>query len=462
MGSTTTTLPLNETMGRSDEATLWLVWAGLGVARPVELGGSRKLLGRSEEADVRLEFPGVSRSHAEITPKGRLHEVRDLGSTNGTFLNGARLVQTSALSPGDVLRLGEAVGVVVACAEEFAPPRTEEVLPGLVLGPGMANLRQVLGRVAAGTLPVVLEGPTGVGKEGLARLIHVESGRKGKLQAVNCGALPASLAEAELFGYRKGAFTGAEQAALGHVRAASGGTLFLDELYDLSPAVQAKLLRVLQEQQVVPLGETRPVEVDLRVVVASPVPLRELVASRRLREDLAARLGGLVVSVPRLSERRADIPALLTHFLDKYSGGRAPALDGRLLEHLLLEEWPGNVRQLELLTRRLLALHGRERVLRRSHLDEAEARVSQPPVLARKSAHRRATPAEANDDLLRLREAYAVHKNLSLAAREAGISRQRAYRLLGDKAPAELIEASDPDAPAAEELDLRNQVRTEG
>lgn len=437
MGTNATTLRLNDTDAEGGKTSLWLVWSGLGAARPLALASyphSPWVLGRGAEADVRLEFPGVSRVHAEIRRNGPLFEVRDLGSTNGTFLNQQRITQ-SALSAGDVLRLGDAVGVVFACLDELAPPRSEEVLPQLLFGPGMAELRQVLARVAVGTLPVMIEGPTGVGKEGVARLLHRESGRQGPLQAVNCGALPPALAEAELFGYRKGAFTGAEQAALGHVRAAHGGTLFLDELFDLAPSVQAKLLRVIQEQQVVPLGETRPVAVDLRLIAATPVPIRDLVSSGRLREDLAARLSGIVLRVPTLRERRVDIPILVAHFLSKYSGGRAPAVDGRLLEQLLLQDWPGNVRELELLARRLLTLHGGETVLRPSHLERQRAsNESVPP-----PSHKRAGAEQDAEDLRRLQAAFTQHGNLSRAAREAGISRQRAYRLLGERAPADLL-----------------------
>ncbi|MES1182301.1 MAG: sigma 54-interacting transcriptional regulator [Myxococcales bacterium] len=442
----TTTLRLSDTVGTVSASCLWLVWSGLGAAPPLRLGDGPQVLGRGSEGDGRLEFPGVSRVHAELFRQGPLHAVRDLGSTNGTFLNGQRLTSPSALSPGDVLRLGDAVAVAVARQLDQSPPGAEEVLPGLLFGPGMAALRDVIRRVARETLPVMLEGPTGAGKEGIARLLHVESGRPGVLQAVNCGALPPALAEAELFGYRKGAFTGAEQAALGHVRASSGGTLFLDELYDLAPSVQAKLLRVIQEQQVVPLGETRPIPVDLRLVAASPVPIRQLVDSGRLREDLAARLSGIVLSVPPLDERRADIPILFRHFLSRYSGGRAPGVDGRLLEHLLLRPWPGNVRELELLARRLLALNGTETVLRKSHVDaepQAPKAVSVP-------APKRALPEQGDDDLRRLRQALAGHGNLSRAAREAGISRQRAYRLLGDRSPAELL--AEPGLEAQTEL----------
>jgi DNA-binding NtrC family response regulator len=439
--SDNTTMRLTDTTSSAAPASLWIVWSGLGAAPPLRLLPRDKvLLGRGADEPGRLDFPGVSRQHAELFRQGPLFGVRDLASTNGTFLNGQR-IESAALSEGDVLRLGDAVGVAVRVRDEDGAPTTSEPIKGVLFGPGLSAVLEIVRRLATDSLPVVLEGATGVGKEGVARALHELSGRKGPLHAVNCGALPVALAEAELFGHKKGAFTGAEQPGLGHVRAAEGGTLFLDELYDLAPPLQTKLLRVLQEKQVIPLGETRPVPVDVRIVAASLVPLSELVASRRLREDLAARLAGVSIVIPPLSQRRADIPVLLAHFLRQHSGGRPPGVDGRLLEHLLLQPWPGNVRELELLARRLLALRGQEAVLRRSMLDEARPATLPPKPLAA----RRRSSEDAEPDLQRLRERFAEHGNLSRAAQEAGISRQRAYRLLQGRSAKDLAEEAAPD-----------------
>ncbi len=438
--SDTTTLRLDDTVSHERRSSLWLLWSGLGAAPPLLLSRSGVVLGRGADAPGCLDFPGVSRKHAELFRQGPLWGVRDLGSTNGTFLNGAR-VESSALSEGDVLRLGDAVGVTVRISDDLGPPSSVEPVPGVIFGPGSKELFRRVSLLAPDELPVVIEGATGVGKEGIARTLHALSGRSGELHAVNCGALPPALAEAELFGHRKGAFTGAEQAGLGHFRAAHQGTLFLDELADLAPAVQTKLLRVLQEKVVVPLGETRSIAVNVRVVAACLVPLSELVAARRLREDLAARLSGVSLSVPRLVERRVDIPILLAHFLRLHSGGRPPGVDGRLLEHLLLLPWSANVRELELLARRLLALHGHEPVLRRSMLDDVPAASrSVAPAGGASAAVRRRGPDEARLDIERLREHLARHGNLSRAAREAGISRQRAYRLLDGRSAQALLE----------------------
>lgn len=436
-------------------ASTWLVWSGLGSAAPLRLGPEELLLGRDATGPGRLAFPGVSRRHAELFRQGPLHAVRDLGSTNGTFLNGQKIT-TSALSDGDVLRLGDAVAVVTRLNDELAPPDTSEPLQGTIFPPGLKQVLQWIRRLAAQSLPVVIEGPTGVGKEGVARALHALSGRPGSLQAVNCGALPPSLAEAELFGYRKGAFTGAEQTSLGHVRAAHQGTLFLDELYDLPASVQSKLLRVLQEQQVTPLGETRPAAVDIRVVAASLVPLTELVSSGRLREDLAARLAGATIALPALTARRVDIAPLLAHFLRVHSGGRPPAVDGKLLEHLLLRPWAGNVRELELLVRRLLALHAGEATLRRSMVEVESLPTPEPACPSGPARVKRRAPDDAALDLSRLRERFAQHGNLTRAAREAGISRQRAYRLLaGRSASALVVDERDGDTEPAPASALR-------
>jgi DNA-binding NtrC family response regulator len=465
-----TTLTLGETTASPQRSSLWLIWAGLGAAPPHCLGAPA-VIGRGAEASLRLDCPGVSRAHAELYRQGPLVVVRDLGSRNGTFLNGER-VEQAALSEGDVLRVGGAVGVIVRRSDDLGEPRTEELVPSVLFGPGLSAVSRVLKRVSGDALPIVIEGQTGVGKEGVARAIHRLSQRIGPFHAVNCGALPPALAEAELFGHRKGAFTGAEQPGIGHFRAAHGGTLLLDELYDLAPAVQTKLLRVLQEQQVVPLGETRAISVDVRIVAATPVALQELVASKRLREDLAARLAGVTLRIPPLSERRVDIPILLAHFLRGHSGGRPPSVDARLLEHLTLRAWPGNVRELELWCRRMLALHGHESTLRLSMLESRtdEERADEehahepfpnPRSDTRDSAVtpprmvRRAPSSQNAEDLSKLRERLVVHSNLSRAAEEAGISRQRAYRLLAGRSAKQLLEeaSNEPQHAAADEAD---------
>jgi transcriptional regulator of acetoin/glycerol metabolism len=396
------------------------------------LDAAKLTLGRAEDAELRVESTGVSRQHAELVRQGPVFAVRDLSSRNGTFLNGKR-IQHGALSEGDVLRLGDAIGVVTRVDPAFAQePPTE--LGGALFGPDVREQLEQLRRVGPSNLPVVLVGETGVGKESAARAVHLLSGRSGPFHAVNCAALPTALAEAELFGYKRGAFSGSEHASLGHLRAAEGGTLLLDELADLSHSTQAKLLRALQEKRVAPLGESREIAVDVRIVAACQEPLAALVQSRRLRQDLAARLAGATLELPPLRSRRSDTAFLFGYFLRNFSGGRPPRVDPKLLERLLLYGWPDNIRELSLLTQRLLVMHGHKPLLTQSML---------PPALGRSEgaepdAARPLEPAaEDRDehDLRKIRAALQEHGgNVSRAAIATGISRQRVYRLMSNAA----------------------------
>lgn len=397
-------------------------------ARVDALRGARLTIGRDEGASLRLDGPGVSRNHAELYRQGPLYVLRDLGSTNGTWLGGRR-IEHAPVAPGSVLRVGDWVGVFAQ--REDNAPEFGELAPGLFGGAAIAQLLAPLRRAATSTLPVLLIGETGTGKERFAHATHHFSERSGPFLAVNCAALPEQLAEAELFGYRRGAFTGAERASPGYFRAAQGGTLFLDEMPELSAALQAKLLRVLEDGQVMGLGESTSVQVDVRIVSASQTPWPELVAQKRLRQDLAARLNGLAVSIPPLAARRADIAPLFSQFLREQSGGRPPGVEARLVEALCVYDWPQNVRELEFVTRRLLAVHGHEPTLRRQHLPPELAALCQD----RSTGDRPSTPPRPRreHDLTRLQqELQANGGNVKAAAEALGISRQRVYRLLED------------------------------
>jgi DNA-binding NtrC family response regulator len=407
----------------SDRLTLDWVWP---TARRVPLQGARLSIGRDESAAVKLDGAGVSRQHAELYRQGPLYVLRDLASTNGTWLGGRR-IEHAPVSPGSVIRIGNWVGVFGLRREDA--PAFGELAPDLFGGAELAELLDPVKRAAGSNLPVLLVGETGTGKERFARAVHHLSGRRGPFMAVNCAALPEPLAEAGLFGYRRGAFTGAEQASAGYFRAAHGGTLFLDEMPELSLALQAKLLRVVEDGQVLGLGESNGVTVDVRIVSATQTPLTELVAHKRVRQDLAARLSGLEVRIPSLAARRADIAALFMQFLRKQCGGRAPVVEARLVEALSLHAWPQNVRELELVTRRLLAVHGHEHSLRRRHLPAELASLTEDIG----NADRAPAPLEARreHDLSRLQKVLEHNGgNLTAAAATLGISRQRIYRLL--------------------------------
>lgn len=423
------------------------------------LDRARMAVGRSPSCDITLDTAGVSRHHAEFFHQGPVCAIADSGSKNGVFVNG-RAVTHATLASGDVIRLGDALGVFVHVdgngellaaerAREWGRAVTDDAGASEVIGQGMAFALHSLPEIAASRLPVVLFGETGVGKERAAQAIHRASGRTGPLHAVNCAAIPENLAEAELFGHRKGAFTGAELAGRGHFRAADTGSLFLDELQDLPSKVQASLLRVLQERLVYPVGETKPVPVDVRVIAASQSNLDELVTQGRLREDLAMRLSGFVLRIPPLRERRLDVNSLLRHFLGVYAAGSESPIEieVRCLEDLLVYDWPGNVRELEFLVRRLLALSGGGRRLAWHMLPDAIRRRSEP------AAPRSLIPAEtrADHDIISLREALrACGGNIARAAALASISRQRAYRLMAGKSVAEFLAQSNlPDTNGA-------------
>jgi transcriptional regulator with PAS, ATPase and Fis domain len=363
--------------------------------------------------------------------RGLLPVLRDLDSRNGLYINDAR-VSERAIGPGDVVRVGEWVGLVGECTALDAALEFEELAPGWHGGRVLSVAVAAARRVATTALPVIIEGPSGSGKEGLAQAIHRWSGRRGPFVAVDCGALPEQLAEAELFGYRKGAFTGADRHHDGHLRAAHEGTLFLDELLNLSPMLQAKLLRAIQQREVMSLGTSQAVPVDVRFVCAAQGSLTEAVAAGRFREDLFARLDGVTVALPALRQRREDIVPLFKRFIAPLVGEEtASRLEPRFVEALLLYDWPLNVRELSLLAQRLVALHGHEPRFKRSMLP---GRFNTAPSLAQESAadgRAKRSPADDHGDFQALRASLQRNgANLSLAAKELGMSRARAYRVL--------------------------------
>jgi DNA-binding NtrC family response regulator len=395
-------------------AILW-VYPEL-AGRLTVLPAGRTVLGRDFDVDIRLPGEETSRRHAEIVKEGALTFVRDLGSTNGVFVGG-RQAQQTPLDEGDVIRIGDWVGVVsrVTPAErdEREAPLFREILAGYLGGPKTRAATEPLRAVAATDLPVIIEGETGTGKEGAARAAHEWSGRTGPFVAVNCAAVPEALAEGELFGYRKGAFTGADRANLGHFQAAHGGTLFLDEVADLPPTIQPKLLRVLEQREVMPLGDAKAVPVDVRVVVATQTALGRAVREQRFRADLFARLNGLTIRLPPLRARVEEVPALFARLLATQAPGRAPpAMEAGFVERLCCYRWPHNVRELVLLARKLLALHGRETVLRRAH------------VLELVEGHDADVPPNDSDDRARIvRVLEACAGSQTEAARRLNLSR---------------------------------------
>lgn len=286
--------------------------------------------------------------------------------------------------------------------------------------PALLAAAETAGRLAPTGLPLLILGDTGVGKELMARYVHAASGRGGPLVAVDCGAVPSDLAEALLFGHRKGAFTGATESAEGLLERAHGGTLFLDELGSLPLRGQAKLLRALETGEILRVGETRPRRVDFRVIAAMQTVAAELLRSGAFRYDLLQRVAGAVIRVPPLSERSADIEPLVSHF----AALRGLEVSGAGMERLRAHPWPGNVRELRWTVERAAILE-QEDVIGVSAVEEALAIGVSEVVgrsddgLSRRSAELAAVCREHDGDPDRITAAF-------------GIGRSTLYRWLKD------------------------------
>jgi len=280
-------------------------------------------------------------------------------------------------------------------------------------GPALAKVRAVIERVAETDVTVLIQGESGTGKEVVARALHAASGRRqGPFVKVNCAALPGELLESELFGYERGAFTGAVARKPGKFELAEGGTLFLDEIAEMSPAAQAKLLHALQDATFTRLGGNREIQADVRVVAATHRALHELVVRKAFREDLYFRLNVVNIEVPPLRERRDELPALVQYFLEHFSARygrvhRAPS--ARLKALLERHPFPGNVRELENLMKRIVVLGSEEPILK--------------DLVARERAHARR--ARRFESLLRDVEARAGELPLREVGRRAALEAER-------------------------------------
>ena len=373
-------------------------------------------IGRHHERTVFVEDPGMSRLHAAVRFGGGGVTVEDHGSHNGTRVNGVRVEGITPWSPGDVLRCGRTLLGLVGDVEAFKGWRrwsTEEALMG---GPAIRAVRSKLRAYAPTDLEVLVTGESGTGKELAAEMVHRHSKRRGPLVPVNCAELPEALFEAELFGARKGAYTGADADRAGLFRSAHRGTLFLDEVAELPANLQAKLLRAVERGEVRPLGADRPVEADVRLVAATNRDLWDEVERGRFRQDLLHRLAGARVRLPALRDHPEDIPLLAGVLIGQYGGDR-PTPTAMFIERLLLYSWPGNVRELQRVIRQALA-----------HAAAAEQDTLIPDHLRREL---RGDGAVAEDPLVRVKDALRQARgNVSHAAEALGISRAQVYKLL--------------------------------
>ena len=386
-------------------------------------------VGADTTNQVVLEDRYVSRFHCRLLPHGGRWLLKDLASTNGTFLDGARIAEAD-VDAGARIRVGSAELRI-----EQTAPRLQATLPGLVArDPALAPVLELLRRAAPSSLPVTILGESGTGKEVAARALHELSDRSGgPFVPLNCGAISRELAEAELFGHEKGAFTGAITSAPGAFGAADGGTLFLDEIADLPSRLQVTLLRALEAGEVKPVGAPKPRCIDVRVVCATHQDLRLRIREGAFREDLFYRLRGVTLELPPLRARPRDILPLAEHFLPP---DRSFAPDARAA--LLAHPWPGNVRELRHVVQ-LASLLSEAQVIRAYALrfDDSPPRAWAPRVCEPGAT----APAESTVELrggtlyeleeLAIRAALARHGgNRRAISAELGIARSSLLRKL--------------------------------
>jgi DNA-binding NtrC family response regulator len=425
------------------------------------LGSRRVVLGRDpEDATPPIDEPTVSRRHLaiEYDASAGTRVAVELGSRNGTWIDGQRLApgERTTLTSGSVIRVGHvllvletaAVGArlpwidgVTAEAGGAAP--SHEAIPGQSMA--ASRLRAQVAQAAPDASPVLVAGETGTGKELIAAEIHRLSGRRGTFVAVNCAALSPQLIESQLFGHVRGAFTGAEDAQPGLVRAAQGGTLFLDEIGEMPLPLQAKLLRLIQENEVQPVGSPRALKVDVRIVAATNRELAGAIDGGGFRRDLYARLAMWEVRVPPLRERRVDVlgwvDRLHRRVLDRRGPrGAALAFEPMAAEALLLNPWPENLRGVDRLVHELGRtpgpvsvdeLPGWMRASANGHAAPATEPPSGPPPAT--------TQPQRVPDREELEAALREHGSIRSTAKHFGRDRRQIYRWIEaygiDKAP---------------------------
>jgi two-component system response regulator GlrR len=423
------TRPTDSTRRRAIRRFRVTVIAGPSRGAVWNAAAERCAIGCHRSNDLVIDDPTVSRFHCELAIVDDVVRVRDLDSRNGTVA-GAIAIVDATVRAGVVLAIGNSEVRIDVDPETAELPASELPAFGSLIGDSavMRELFAQLEKVAATDATVLLSGETGTGKEGAAEAIHDASKRAGKpFIVVDCGAIPANLLEAELFGYEAGAFTGASEQRIGAFEQASGGTLFLDELGELPPELQPKLLRALESREIRRLGGSDTIHCDLRIIAATNRDLRAEVNRGTFRADLYYRLAVVKVALPALRDRRDDIPLLARHLLARI--GASPDVIAELtsppfVDALAAAAWPGNVREL------------------RNHLEQCvvfgESRVPTAPSAPHPStavdpkvpyavARRQAIDAFEAAYVAKLIDACAG--NIALAAREAGVNRGYLHRL---------------------------------
>jgi len=386
---------------------------------------------------IRWPDPLMSSRHGRLVRARGTWMIDDPDSKNAVVVGGVR-TRSSKVLTGQLISIGNTI-LFLAREDRREPldidasalpaPRRELATFDAWFGSDLDRMA----RLATEPVPMLVLGETGTGKEVVARAVHELSGRSGPFVAVNCAAIAATLLEAELFGHRRAAFSGAVADRLGHIRSSDRGTLFLDEIAELSPQAQAALLRVLQEREVVPIGDTMPIAVDLRVVAATNGDLAALVAAGKFRDDLYARIAGFTLTLPPLRARRADLGLLISALLRRRPQPHRVKLTWQAASQLFRYTWPRNIRELERVLETAVALAGSEPITI-DHLPAAVRAAAEPPSVVAPmpgAADEPAEPAAPEDRELKhqLEALLRAHgDNVAEVARALGKDRTQIYR----------------------------------
>jgi transcriptional regulator with GAF, ATPase, and Fis domain len=398
------------------------------MVRPIALARGRVVLGRNEVTGV-LDDERVSREHTEVSFDGDRWTVTDLGSRNGTFVDGEQIKGTVTLDGPSILRMGSTLCLFVEDVRSYIGDGVT-VTGDLVAGPSLRHTLDRIKAVAGWSERLLILGESGAGKELAARAFHAAGPHaRGRFVAVNCAAIPEGVAERLLFGSLKGAYSGATHDADGYVQAAQDGVLFLDEIGELDLEVQAKLLRMLESKEVLPLGASTARKVNARICFATNRELRVAVANKQFRDDLYYRMTQAQVRLPPLRERLEEMPVLIVRELARIDAALVP--HARLVEACLLRPWPGNVRELCGAMRRAAdnAHAARSTHVSHEHLD---AEAGQPLDAPAEDRHG-TPPTRTGEEPTReeIETALIEHKgNMAATARALGLHRTQLYRIV--------------------------------
>ena len=434
-----------------------VVLNGVNKGKKLDLNRPVTKIGKKENNELILDEKTVSRNHVEIVQLENSYVLKDLESTNGTYINDIR-VKEAYLSPGDVIRIGTIRIEFIAFDEkvQIEPSTRNEFGPLLGRSRRMRQIFSILEKISPTNATVLIEGETGTGKELVARAIHLNSPRKSKAFVVfDCSAVAPNLIESELFGHVKGSFTGAVATRKGAFEEANGGTIFLDEIGEMSPELQPKLLRALEQREIKKVGANDTAAIDVRVVCATNRNLKKEVSEGRFRQDLYYRLSVVKINLPPLRERPDDVPFMIEKLLA--SGKFNVATDGKLkvtrvedgaLKMLTRYQWPGNVREMVNILERIVPMIDGNAITSQQVAfifeemerdEESTERMSVDMGLPFKEAKQKIVESFEKDYLAALlrRNNY----NISKTAREAGIDRKhirnllKKYGIIGEDAP---------------------------